>query len=1257
MTLVTHIDSNAFDEGSIQQSHAVQRLLEQLRDLHTGQLDQIQSFSWLRFMFSLVSYTLFFTDVLRSGLGYQETPNQVTLEPDHQVVFGPVGYPILHLTTANATPSYAIPYWPYKYDSTSVPLRATAEYLDVSAWTPCMLYKDKCDETSGVSLHSVFDMIDSLVGAVRDHRPPSSRTSFQRQGHVTLRAKSVVYDRLHDYVFPWIFNEPVEGTVHAIAYKYSKQVGAQHGVCDTSYTRPYSCTKLWTRFSRSCPPQDRGCEEIGTVWSDISRRAAKLQRAYPDKTVEYVVFEVTAGKRPEGLTLQGHETGQLVIFSRIRDCTAGICQTVAVDDYRYEIALITKDTASWYKVVATLRILGQTHVWIRMLALCAASYAARSKETTLQDASIPRKLYVTLRTVFLIPSQVVVYGSLFPIVCYVLAHLIDGRFAHEILSSEYISTLGAVYNFNFERYVRINAIAMRSVWKIHANSIAAVEITSQRLCQRSKRNRPAMALGARGEPKALDDGHSGGPIQQQLGVQRLIDQLRDLPNGELDQIQSFSWIRFIFSLVSYTLFFTDVLRSGLGYQETPNQVRLEPNNQVIFGPVGYPILHLTTANATPSYAIPYWPYKYDSTSVPLRAAAEYLDVSAWTPCMLYKDKCDETSGVSLHSVFAMIDSLVGAVRDHRPPSSQLSSQREGHVTLRVKTVFYDRLHDYVFPWIFNGPLRGTVHAIAYTYSQQRSAQHGVCDTSYTRPYSCSRFWTRFTRSCPPQSKRCVQVGYLWSDINRRAAKLQCAYPNRTVEYVVFEITGSKRTEGLTFQGRETGQLVIFSRIRDCTTGICRTIAVDDYRYEIVLVNKDTKSWYSIVATLRAVGQAYVWIRMLALFAACYTARSNETKLGKASIFKKVFVTLRTVFLIPSQVVVYGSLIPIACYVLAHLIDGRFAQEILATEYISTQGAVYNFNFDRYLRINAIAMRSVWKVAFLCHILVVIHTRRSWTPNRGVLGVPEFFLSLIVAPSIFAQFRILSGRDTRILEIDEIIPCPRQIEIQIASSFSKHNLIGTLVVGGSTIDIKCMLCGFLLLCAVYVVVNMFHYLFSRWQPFRMVMMSRTRTPCTAGTLWHSNALVVSWDGTIVENRAKHHTLAFTVRTLTSHVTLMVHGMVSRRFSALRTQSAMKKPAIGGQQYPNSSTAEERKRLAMIYIMNLAVMSDPVTLFNLRVTSRQQVGVYAMRHSGRCFLLPYPLHELKSNLPIDWRDLSLLTVVAAREFQWWVLLQCE
>ncbi|TMW64523.1 hypothetical protein Poli38472_011403 [Pythium oligandrum] len=468
--------------------------------------------------------------------------------------------------------------------------------------------------------------------------------------------------------------------------------------------------------------------------------------------------------------------------------------------------------------------------------------------------------------------------------------------------------------------------------------------------------------------------------------------------------------------------------------------------------------------------------------------------------------------------------------------------------------------------------------------------------------------------------------------------LQRAYPNSTVEYLILEETGTKKLEALTFQGREHGQLVIFSRIRDCSEEICQTVAVDDYRYEIASGVRDTKSWYKVVATFRVLGQ---------------------TDLQEASVFRKLFVSLRTVTLIPSQVVVYGSLFPIVCYVLAHLIDGRFAQEILATEYISTQGAVYNFNFERYLRINAIAMRSVWKVAFLCHILVIIHTRRSWTPNRGVLGVPEFFLSLIIVPTIFAQFRVLSGRDTRILEMEEVIDFPRQIELQSSIFFSKHNFIGSLLVGGSSIDIKCMLCGFVLLCAVHVVVNSVHVLFPRWQPFQMVMMSRTKTPCTAGTLWQPNGLVVSWDGTIFVNPARRRLTSFTVRSLTSHVSLMMHGMVARRLTKMppQSQSALKRFASGTFKFRGASKVAEINRLdAMIYIMNLAIMSDPVTLFQLRVISRQQVGVYESRHTRRRFLLPYPLHEMGGNFSIDWNDLRLVIVMNTRELQWWVLLQC-
>lgn len=65
---------------------------------------------------------------------------------------------------------------------------------------------------------------------------------------------------------------------------------------------------------------------------------------------------------------------------------------------------------------------------------------------------------------------------------------------------------------------------------------------------------------------------------------------------------------------------------------------------------------------------------------------------------------------------------------------------------------------------------------------------------------------------------------------------------------------------LSFQGRQDFNVTLITRIRNCSIGLslgneCTTIAMDDYRYESVMLTSDAIEWYSTVASLRIAGQA------------------------------------------------------------------------------------------------------------------------------------------------------------------------------------------------------------------------------------------------------------------------------------------------------------------------------------------------------------------------------------------------------------------
>ncbi|EGZ11770.1 hypothetical protein PHYSODRAFT_415024, partial [Phytophthora sojae] len=141
----------------------------------------------------------------------------------------------------------------------------------------------------------------------------------------------------------------------------------------------------------------------------------------------------------------------------------------------------------------------------------------------------------------------------------------------------------------------------------------------------------------------------------------------------------------------------------------------------------------------------------------------------------------------------------------------------------------------------------------------------------------------------------------------------------------------------TFYNYEALEIVILTRGIRCSNttnsssiaAACTTVFVDDYRYERDIVQTNLLDWYSIISMLRGSAQAYVWVRLI--------------------------------LLIPFQVIVYSSLLPVAGYVLALVLDSSFMDIFLDSYWASVGGAV-NFKLVPFLQTTAVQMRAVWLVA-------------------------------------------------------------------------------------------------------------------------------------------------------------------------------------------------------------------------------------------------------------------------------------------------------
>ncbi|GLE03110.1 hypothetical protein PINS_up011989 [Pythium insidiosum] len=145
------------------------KLLNEFRRTRADHLEREKSFSWVSCFIALVSYALLASDVLRSGYTVAGAVHATPLETDLELFFGTYAYPVTHLVPANATAERFHKMWSYKYDTTSITMRAVSERLGLTQWPSCVLYHSKCDETKGIALNVLFKMINELIDGVRDH--------------------------------------------------------------------------------------------------------------------------------------------------------------------------------------------------------------------------------------------------------------------------------------------------------------------------------------------------------------------------------------------------------------------------------------------------------------------------------------------------------------------------------------------------------------------------------------------------------------------------------------------------------------------------------------------------------------------------------------------------------------------------------------------------------------------------------------------------------------------------------------------------------------------------------------------------------------------------------------------------------------------------------------------------------------------------------------------------------------------------------
>ncbi|GLE00651.1 hypothetical protein PINS_up009408 [Pythium insidiosum] len=733
------------------------------------------------------------------------------------------------------------------------------------------------------------------------------------------------------------------------------------------------------------------------------------------------------------------------------------------------------------------------------------------------------------------------------------------------------------------------------------------------------------------------------------------------------------------SMFTYGLFLSDVLRTGVGVPDLTFP-KLETNLRLLFGPYNYPIVHITTENVTSPDAVQrYWTYKYDTTSLAMRATAKTLQVPTWAPCLHYDATCDETNGLSGADVFAMIDKLIAHVQassvetSTRPSSAQRRvSGHDRGVTMRIEHNYRDRLSEAVLPSIFYRPFQRTCQATFFTGAQLRT--RALCDLHADHPYACLDHTSNYDRLCDGQDS-CPGSGSIERRIASRMALMQRAYPNASLELVVLDSLQDFSRGGLLFHGRRDFDVVTLARVRRCdntTATECETIAVDDYRYEGSVLSATETEWFPIVSTLRSLGQLYAVVRVASLVVSVVaTERSAST----ASLRTRARLVLRTFFFIPSHIVVYGSVVPVGCYVAAHILDSSVVYEHVTSGFNVLEG-FFQFDFIKFFRLATVSMRTVWLVALGCHLVAWVSTQRSWSRELGVFGVPELFIAFVSCFTVLAHVRIPNWRDCRVVQVHRIVSSQRLRDVKAHTFDVTRGSINTIFLG-STTDYQFIGVGLAVVAAVALLGALVQSILGPRLRYRLSIVSHTRVPYSSAWLWPTNALVVNWANSITQlqtERASGESTAARVASLAAQasskrVEAWGSDTVTQAKAEPRKRSTMLTVSVQRLRRSLAANTEDlhdhllevvhrtRVVLAFIATLNLTVMSDPVVYTRLRRNGDSRVvALYEHRESGKLWLLPLQSNGSFTDAPLDWDTLHRIAVFTVSELLWTDLLHC-
>lgn len=791
-----------------------------------------------------------------------------------------------------------------------------------------------------------------------------------------------------------------------------------------------------------------------------------------------------------------------------------------------------------------------------------------------------------------------------------------------------------------------------------------------------------------------------------------------------------SLLQVLLAVCAYVLFVTDIPRAGSSLDELP-YTEIEPNVFASYGPTVLPELALTATTAkldgTAIESVPPALFKYNSSSYGMRsilAEREFAGgtmAEAWPACMSGEDyDADCGSHVLPAAAFAMLDSLATTVRINAVNTTCYKTVGNATAIARSAVAQVNNIGEETRDYLSTLPQRvrfavrtkarwvdGASNFLSHNLLDQKywistwatyfgglegsatATELGIdlCVDDLDRPLFCEKTWADFSRLAQPGTVG-AEVGKLWEDLSTRVAALQREFPSRSVDLTLVEA----ETDPLTFLGgavllaHKVYNVVAIFRVRDCTVGLtsssdetddgCETLELRDITYEGRVLYTDALEWRVITKAMRYVAQIYNIVRLAALMLGCFLAASaTSTATDTAESTAKMPITTRFArasrlfFAVPSQVVVYGSLIPVFLYSSAHVIDGVILYEVNDARMHSVNRFLDN-RFVDMVQLLSVRMRNVWLLAVLVRAFVFIQTSGGWTPARGISSLRGYLLPLISLFAVAFVLRNSSLQDARVLETNEVEPAATFMFIRAETLDAwKMNLFG---VYNDFLSL-------FLTCVAYIVTRVTIQLTASYVSRANTKASNvtggarsslfftsSRVPYAAGFLWEPSCLVVCWENDLLEP-LRRILPGFLVGSPSE-----VASVANQNAGGASTRSA----ASGGRaETANTMDARFSSRPTLVsgrdeqlktVLMNIAFLTDPWNFLAMKF-SRTRVYLYSIKSSGtstvanggkqRRLLHPYSKSRFVREYELHTDEVELQGTFTAAELSWDQVVTCK